>query len=279
MNSMSQVKQSVIARFIERAGDPRISVIENPTEELVEAHQRGRTVRLYQHGFMGAVRAAALRGAIHPSRKGPKRVEENYLYASRYFAQAADNGADIFGIGERRFFQNAVGAIANAEGYPTTFTNLTELETNMDVGGQIAQGKSFVMRELGISFNVLATTNNVETLLDAGALRFEKQGGQFILRHGPARQWPGGLGVSGYASGLAAAGEASAHNGTADPRAVRRLRVPRVIKQKESFAYVYNVPRLLGPGAVPAANFALTAATSLVMTIWLWGHQVDQIPV
>jgi hypothetical protein len=279
MSAVSQIKQSVIARFIERSGDLPVNLIENSSEEVAEALSKHKPIKLFQRGLMGSIHNAAIRGAVRPGRANPKRIEENYLYASRYFAQAADNGATLFGVGDFRFFQNAVGQNANNDGYPTTFGNLSPLETNMDVGGQIAQGKSFVLRQMGICFNTTAATANIETMVDAGHIVFEKQGGQYALRHGPARLWPGGVGVSGFASGLAAATEASAHNGAADPRAMRNLRVPRVLKEKESFAYNYSIPRLLGAGAVPAVAQALAANTSIVMMVILWGHQVDQIPV
>lgn len=265
------VRDSVLSAFIDKTfphlGGASIGIIENPTEEI--AHNlstKGHSQRL----FMARNTAAVAPVAIVP--KGPpKRLEENYLYASRAFITGALSAADY------RFFQNAIGQSGTSDGFPSGVTSLDDLETNMDVGGQIAQGKNFVLSSIGISFNASASAANVAALMDAGALRFSKQGDQYVLRHGPARLWPGGIGVSGFAATTASTTTIQgAHNGVADPRATRHLKVPRVIKEKESFAYIYHVPRTVASWD-GATAFSL-AAPGVTMTIWLWGGQLDVIP-
>lgn len=250
---------AAIGRFAERCrefGETGIQVLANPTEEIVRDLQRGKGVRLFQAG----------------AGKPPTRLEENYLYSSRAFTEGAGN----FVAGDYRFFQNAVGQAGAADGFSAAGMILTDLETNMDVGGQIAQGKNFVFKQVGISFGAEALQEDVAQLMDAGALRYSKQGDQFTLKHGPARLWPGGTGVSSYAGAAAAVGS----NGTPDVRAVRQLKVARVIREKESFAYIYSVPRSVrqvGPGA-PNVPVAWELTNSTVMTVWLWGGQFDTIP-
>jgi hypothetical protein len=255
----NQVRDSVVHRFIERSlahGQLEgLEVYSQPTEEIADSLARKRQVKLYQQAAGGAA-------------KPQRRLEENYLYSTRAFQAASPLVASDY-----RFFQNAIGQNPAGDGFPAAITALDDLETNMDVGGQAAQGKNFAFRQVGLSFNASIATANLATLLDAGSLRFSKQGDQFVLRHGPARLWPGGTGIAGYST---ATGVTAAHNGAADPRAVRSLRVPRVIKQKESFSYIYHVPRTVFGGDGTTA-FAIVAPGAL-MTIWLWGGVMDRIP-
>lgn len=259
---LEHIRASVLTRFLERSfvqGAPSLHVLENPTEEIIDGLKRGKPARLFQKAGTAPVLA--------PMRAPPRRVEENYLYSTRAFQAGALASADY------RFFQNAIGQAPTGDGFPAAVTNLSDLETNMDVGGQIAQGKNFAFRQVGISFNTLISRDNIGTLLDAGALRFSKQGDQYQLRHGPLRLWPGGTGISGFTTET---NSGAVHNGLSDPRAVRSLRIPRVIKEKESFAYIYVVPRTV------QANDGATAFTieapGALMTVWLWGGQVDVIP-
>lgn len=258
----SQVRESVLSRFVERsmggAGGlaslgAELMVLEQPTEEIHHQLGRGQSVRLFQAGAAPA--------------KRQRRLEENYLYATRAFQAGALAATD------HRFFQNSIGQNPAGDGFPAAITALDDLETNMDVGGQIASGKNFAFRSIGLSFNASISVPNLATMLDAGALRFSKQGDQFQLRHGPARLWPGGTGVEGFST---AAGVTGAHNGAADPRATRSLRIPRVIKAKESFSYVYHVPRTVFAGDGVTA-FTIVAP-GVLMTVWLWGGQMDVIP-
>lgn len=254
----NQVRDSVLHRFIERSmaagGLDGLELYSQPTEEIADELARKRRVKLYQQAAAGAA-------------KPQRRLEENYLYSTRAFQAGAMTASDF------RFFQNAIGQNPAGDGFPAAITALDDLETNMDVGGQAAQGKNFAFRQVGLSFNASISTANLSTLLDAGSIRFSKQGDQFVLRHGPARLWPGGTGISGYSTATAVT---AAHNGNADPRAVRSLRVPRVIKQKESFSYIYHVPRTVF--AADGATAFTIAAPGALMTIWLWGGVMDRIP-
>ena len=258
MDMWNEIKHSALRRFIDRSapglddqGVEGIQVFQNSTEEIQHGLARRKPVKLFQ---------AAMGG-----RKPGKRLEENYLYSTRAFQAAALAAADY------RFFQNAIGQSGTADGFPSGVGALDDLETNMDVGGQAPSGKNFVFRQMGLSFNASISVANLACMLDAGALRFAKAD-QFQLRHGPARLWPGGTGVDGFSTATATTG---AHNGTADPRAVRTLRVPRVIKAKESFAYIYHVPRTVFGG--DGSTAFTVAAPGCLFTIWLWGGVVDKI--
>lgn len=257
----SGIRSSVIARFVEQsmrdgglaAAGQGLTVFENPTEEIKHDLARGKSVRLFQAGAAPA--------------KRQRRLEENYLYATRAFQAGA------LAVTDHRFFQNAIGQSGASDGFPAAVVSLDDLETNMDVGGQIASGKNFAFRQVGISFNASAGVANVATMMDAGALRYTKQGDQVQLRHGPVRLWPGGTGVEGFTT---VAGTSGAHNGIGDPRAVRSLRIPRVIKAKESFSYIYHVPRAVFGG--DGATVFTIVAPGILMTVWLWGGQMDVIP-
>ena len=264
-----KVKNGAIAAFMERCGGRvngvPVELYENPTEEILdEAQRKGRVPKLFLAGG---------------EQRSPKRLEENYLYATRRFPAAVDNviGAGALIAGDFRFFQNAIGQQGGGDGFPAAFV-LSSNETNMDVGGQIAQGKNFALRGIGISFNTEALSANIQQVLDAHALEFSKQGDQYRLRHGPTRLWPGGAGVAGFAtnSGIAAPGATivSASNGLPDPRALRWLRVPRMIREKESFSYLF-----VSPLAVRSSNGVAWALTEFVTcTEHLWGGQLDVIP-
>ncbi len=263
MFGLSKVKDAVIDAFLDRAqtGDVPVEIYDNPTEELFDDLGRKGRAKLFMRGRGGGMQAV----------KSPKRLEENYLYASRRFPSAVDNviGAGPLAAVSNRFFQNAIGQPGTADGFPTGFV-LSSLETNMDVGGQIAQGKNFFLRSIGISFTTESAAADIAQVLDAAALLFSKQGDQYLLRHGPTRLWPGGTGVDGFSGTLAG----SAHNGVADPRAVRSLRVPRIIREKESFAYIFDIPRTTRQ--VDGTAFGLTQF--VVATVALWGSQLDLIP-
>ena len=207
------------------------------------------------------------RGAQLSTGQGAKaRLEENYLFDTRRFASGA------LAAGEYIFFASAIGQPAVNNGFPAGMV-MSDVETNMDTPSQIPQGKNFVLVQIGISFNTQATAGDIGTLLDSGALRFEKQGGQYTLKHGPGRFWPRGQGLMGFAGTTVATG--AANNGIADIRAARRLAVPRVLEQRDQFAYKYVVPR-----GVSNLDFstALTLSEPTVMTVWLWGGQEDAIP-
>jgi hypothetical protein len=257
------VKAAVLQTFLERSfvrGGPDIALYNNPTEEIADAMERRRPVRLFQQ-------AGTATTALVAVKKPPRRVEENYLYSTRAFQAGALASADY------RFFQNAIGQAPTGDGFPSSITNLDDLETNMDVGGQIAQGKNFAFRQVGVSFQAGIGRENLAILMDAGSLRFTKQGDQYSLRHGPLRLWPGGSGIGGLSTSTNTDG---LHNGIADPRAVRCLRIPRVLKEKESFAYIYHVPRTTY--AADGTTTWTILAPGALMTVWLWGGVVDVIP-
>ena len=248
------------------AVDPEeVVLVQNSTEELVDSLATRRAVRLYATGVHG--RSSVRRAA-------PKRLEENYLYSSKRFPSATTNTLPVapnLNVTDNLFFTTARGQRGDSDGYPSGFIE-TDLQTNMDQASVVPQGKNFVFHQIGISFNAEAKVSDVAILLDSGTLRFIKQGGQFSLIHGPARLWPGGTGVGGLSTngGVEAAG-----NGIADIRAVRNLRVPRVIRQNEQFSYSYSVPSAVR--STDGSNLNLSAFT--IMTIWLWGGQQDNIPV
>jgi len=276
-NAIESLKSSVIAGFLDRCG-PLGSMVQfyaNPTEEIVDAAKRKQSIRLYARG--ANMLAAAGTGA-------KARLEENYLFDTRRFPTFITGEAFPVALlsGEYLYFGSAVGQPAANNGFsPVTVPVMSDLETNMDTPSQIPQGKDYVLTQIGVSFNVDITTANAAVMLESGAIRFEKQGGQFTLKHGSPKMWPGGMGLGG--SVTTAVGGApltidARSNGDPDIRAVRRLAVPRVLRQKETFAYKYVVPRasrnILGAAA---ANNITT--TGLVMSVWLWGGQQDAIPV
>lgn len=264
-NPVASLSQRAIAAFMNRCGLAGAPILlhENPTEEILEARQRRKSIKLFARG---AQQLAGARGA-------KARLEENYLFDTRRFPAAIDDtlGAGALAQGDSAYFGLAVGNNGATNGFPQGFV-MGQTETNMDTPNEIAQGKDYVLNQIGVSFNAEASRDNVAILMDAGALRFEKQGAQFTLRHGPVRLWPGGTGIAGFTS---ATNSESAHNGSADIRAVRRLSIPRVLRSKETFSYQYNVPRTVR--ATDGTAWALSAFT--LMTIWLWGGQQDAIPI
>lgn len=262
MTRLAEIKASAISKFLGLVSANNqiapVSLLADSTEEIQYGISKNKPVRQFAAGrqMLGGQGATA-------------RLEENYLFDTRRFASGA------LGSGDFMFFGNAIGSPGTANGFVAGM-NMTEVETNMDVASSIAQGKDFVMTQIGVSFSSNAALADLAVLLEAGALRFSKQGGQFTLRHGLLRLWPGGTGINGFSeTTVAATTIASAHNGVADVRAVRRLTVPRVLRSKDTFNYIYHVPRAV-------SNLdnvtALTLAAPTLMTIWLWGAQRDTIP-
>lgn len=267
MNAVSEIKSSVIAAFLARCeaqtpGSARmINVFANPTEEVMDAQKRRRPIKMFAAG--GRMLSSASTGA-------KARLEENYLFDTRRFPTfvTGESFPVALAPGEYLFFGSAVGQPSANNGFnPAVVAVMSDVETNMDTPSQIAQGKNFVLTQIGVTFNTDITTPDLASLLESGALRFEKQGGQYTLKHGPTKMWPGGMGIANTA----------AHNGIADMRAVRRLAVPRILKEKDTFAYKYVVPRASRNTLGSAANTTLSTGT--IMTVWLWGGQQDNIPV
>lgn len=248
--------RTAIEAFRQRCGGSLgalLRVYDNPTEEIADGLARKKPVKL----FMG-------RQLATPNTGAKDRLEENYLFDTRRFAAGPVLAMDYL------FFQSAVGAPGVNNGFVSPMV-MSEVETNMDVAAQVPQGRDFVMTQVGISFNADATAEDVSLMLEIGALRFSKQGGQYTLHHGPGLFWPGGQG----ATSATTTANANTNNGTADIRAVRKLAVPRILKAKDTFNYSYFVPR----GVRNLDNstvISLGAAT--LMRVWLWGGQQDTIP-
>lgn len=253
------VKPHIISSFLERTRSMGLlaAVLSNPTEELVESVNTGRKVDLFARG-------------LPMPRKAPgSRLEENYLYSSVRFPNSANNtiGAGAVAAGTYTFFSSGVGGDGATMGYPTS-TKLTDVETNLEgVGGQVAKGTNFVFNQIGVSFGADSSPVDIAQLLEAGALRFVKSNGQFTLFHGKPLFWPGGMGIGAQTATANTGGS----NGAPDIRAVRALKIPRVIRENETFGYQF---------VVPSANkrkngAAIALGDFVVMTIWLWGgHQI-----
>lgn len=265
-NAIDKLPTRVLSAFLDRCGSlaRNISILANPTEEIDDAIANRRKVKLFQRGprMLSMAQATGARA----------RLEENYLFDTRRFVNA------VVLTGEHIFFQNAQGGNAANNGFPAAgVPTMTDVETNMDTPGQIAQGKNYVFNQIGITFNVDISFADLVTMMEAGALRYEKQGGQYTLRHGVIKMWPGGVGIAGFQRDGAAMANLSANtNGVQDLRAARRLAIPRIIKEKETFAYKYIVPR--GVRNTDGVT-AVTPAADVIMGIYLWGGQQDAIPV
>jgi hypothetical protein len=268
---MQHVLQNAVETFLSRlragpGGGGNVRIWENPTEEIREAHERGKPLRL--HAMPGQ------RYMVH-QKDANVRYEENYLYSTRRFPNNTANdtiGSGAVTAGDYDFFGNGVGDAVTTMGWATTAgTSLTYLQTNMDKGGKIPQGRAFRLFEMGISFNARALTTNIAQCMDTLALRFEKQGGQLVIQHGPVRMWPGGTGASGYSTNTATEGAA---NGLPSLNSVRRFRLPRELDANESFKYTLNAPS--ATRYVDGTAIALTAFVEI--TIWLYGLTKDRIP-
>lgn len=266
---MDRTFQNAAEAFMSRlgAGAQGVALFETPTEEIRDARERGKSLRL--HGMGG--RMTQLLG--QPEKD--TRYEENYLYSTRRFPNNTANdtiGSGAVAAGDYDFFGSGVGDNTNTMGYFTSAgTALTYLHTNMDRGGKIPSGRAFRLFELGISFNARARTGDVAQLMDVLSLRYEKQGGQLVIQHGPVRQWPGGMGVNGFSTYSSTEGAA---NGIASLAAVRRFRLPRELNANESFKYTLNAPsatRYVDGSAIALSTFC-------EVTIWLYGLVKDRNP-
>jgi hypothetical protein len=245
-----------------------LMIYDQPTEQIREAALAGKQLRL--SGM------ASPRGGIRALvQKKDVRYEENYLYSTRRFPNNTANdtiGAGAVTGGDYDFFGNGVGDAVTTMGYFTAAgTALTYLHTNMDRGGKIPQGRAFRLYELGISFNARAKANDIGQLMDCLSLRYEKQGGQLVVQHGPVKLWPGGTGVSGFSTNTAAEGSA---NGVAQMGSVRRFKLARELDANESFKYTLNAPS----ATRYVDGSAIALSTFVEVTIWLYGLTQDRIP-
>jgi hypothetical protein len=263
-----------------------VHVLENPTselrEELAAAKAEGKGwsgVKMFARNFrQRAVAPMPMQQQQRSASSGNARLEENYLYGSRRFPVLTTNTIGSGGLtaGNFPYFTKGINDDGVSLGFPTGFT-LTPAETNMEIGGSIAQGTSFVFNQLGITFDSDIATADIEVMLDATTLAFSKAGGQFSLSHGPLKFWPGGMGVAGFAAaavGGTPLSQTAAHNGAADIRAVRTLKIPRVLREKETFQYSIQVHR-----TTKAKDGSTIGLTNFVIpTIWLFGGQRNVIP-
>lgn len=271
MSFLSKVKDAVVQRFMSGLR-PDAMLIENPTEEIEDAIARKRPLRLF-----GTSAGARIRGQVMGLRnygeRGKARDDKNYLFSTRRYPSAQNNaiGAGAIPAGQYRFFSVAIGQDGASAGFPPGFEYSTP-ETNLDIPAQVPQGKGFILFQEGVSFNAEALKADIAQVLDSGALRYETQGAQFGIRKGPLLFWPGGQGIAGFSD---IQGNESAHNGVADPNAVRNLgRMPRVIRPLQNFAYIHEVPR--GTKATDGTPWALS--NFVEARVWMWGEQVDKIP-
>ena len=264
----------------------RVAILQNPTSELREElaaakvrDDRGRGVVLYAQNFRARrfARPQQAAGAQTHSGSGKARLEENYFYSTRRFPQLTTNtiGAGGLTAGSFPFFTKGLNDDGSAVGFAAGFI-LGLPETNLESGGgSVPQGTSFVFNQLGVSFESDIATADLAVMLDAVTLGFSKAGGQFSINHGPLKMWPGGMGIQGYASTTAATKTIeAAHNGAADPRAVRVLKIPRILREKEVFQYNMIVGR-----TTKAKDGSTIALSNFVCpTIWLFGGQRNVIP-
>lgn len=267
----------------------RVQILQNPTSELREELAtakaeggRGRGVTLFAQNFRARrfARPQAAAGAPQThSGSGKARLEENYFYSTRRFPVLGTNtiGAGGLTAGSFPFFTKGLNDDGASVGFASGFI-LGLPETNLESGGgAVPQGTSFVFNQLGISFESDIRTVDLAVMLDAVTLGFSKAGGQFSINHGPLKMWPGGMGIQGFAA-TAVGGTPltieAAHNGAADPRAVRVLKIPRILREKEVFQYNMLIAR-----TTKAKDGSTIALTNFVCpTIWLFGGQRNVIP-
>lgn len=279
MNAVARLPSHVVADFMARAIatgiDPsRLHILEASTDDFRADLESGR-VSLHARNFTGRrpMPSAPARG--NPGSSGKARLEENYFYSSRRFPGLTTNtiAGGLLTAGSFSLFNKGMGEDGSGLGFPAGFS-LGQAETNLEVGGYLPQGSNFVGSQLGVTFNSDISTADLAQFLDAATLNFSKAGGQFGLLHGPLKAWPGGMGIGGYAMTTSATTTISAaHNGAADIRAVRSLRIPRVLREKEVFNYSIFISRTVRA----TDGVAIALSNFLVATIWLFGGQKTAI--
>lgn len=269
MESVSRLPSHVVDAFKARAAQAGMLAVILPgcTDDIrADMENPRKREALFARNFRGGAPRTA--GA---------RLEENYFYSSRRFPGLTNNtiGGGAVTAGNFSLFNKGVGEDGAGLGFPSG-TSLTQAETNLEVGGYLPQGSNFVGRQLGVSFNADASAADLQQFVDVASLIFTKAGGQFALSQGPVKLWPGGTGIAGFAGGAAGEGAdpvASAHNGAADIRAVRSLKIPRILREREVFSYGINVART----TKARDGVAIALSNFLVATIWLYGGQKNTI--
>lgn len=285
MNAVSRLPSHVVAGFMSRVAllgiDPgRVHLLEASTDDFRADMESGRRVALHARNFGGRrpMPQRMIQGQQNRGSSGKARMEENYFYSSRRFPSAADNtiGGGLLTASNFPMFNRGIGDDASGLGFPTGST-LTQAETNLEVGGYLPQGINFVGSQLGVTFNSDIATADLAQFLDVACLNFAKSGGQWNMIHGPLKFWPSGMGIGGFAAaavGGTPLAQTAAHNGAADIRAVRSLRIPRILREREVFNYSITIART--SRAKDGVAIALTGF--VVCTIWLWGGQKNAIP-
>jgi hypothetical protein len=281
--AVARIPSNILQAFMGRipaAFRDRVSILEAPTselrEELEHAKSRGRgwsDLPMFARRLRG--RPVSASGS-----SGKARVEENYFYSTRRFPQITTNTIGSGGLTANNYpyFGKGLNDDGSSMGFPTGFV-LGPPETNMEVGGQIPQGTSFVFNQIGVTFDSDIVMADLSVMMDAATLAFSKAGGQFALSHGPVKMWPGGMGIEGVAAAATTASTTTInlqgiHNGAADLRAVRSLKIPRILREKETFAYSLVITR-----ATKAKDGTTIALSTFVLpTIWLFGGQRNVIP-
>lgn len=287
--AVARIPRDVVQAFMSRLpAGLDVGILENPTDELrdelADAKAQGKgwsSVAMFAQNFRQRMMQPQGFAPRQPQRgpsSGNARLEENYLYGTRRFPVLTTNtiGGGALTAGNFPYFTKGINDDGVSLGFPTGFT-LTPAETNMEVGGSIPQGTSFVFNQIGITFDSDVATADLAVMLDAATLAFSKAGGQFTLTHGPLKFWPGGMGISGFAAaavGGTPLAQTAAHNGAADIRAVRTLKIPRILREKETFQYSLQVHRTTK--AKDGSTIGLT--NFVVPTIWLFGGQRNVIP-
>ncbi len=281
----SRIPSHILAAFMGRLPASirdKVAILDQPTtelrEELAHAKSLGRGWSELPQ-FARRLRARPMSASAAAS-SGKARVEENYFYSTRRFPNLTNNTIGGGGLTANNYpyFTKGLNDDGSSLGFPTGFV-LGPPETNMEVGGTIPQGTSFVFNQIGVTFDSDIAIADLAVMMDAATLAFSKAGGQFTLSHGPVKMWPGGMGIDGVAATATTVAATTTtlqgvHNGTSDVRAVRNLKIPRILREKETFAYSLVITR-----ATKAKDGSTIALSNFVLpTIWLFGGQRNVIP-
>ena len=285
MSMLSKISPRSIARFIRGfvsapgASPGGVHLYENPSEEIADAIARDKQITLHYATAAQNRGRSAIRDLM--ARKGEVVGEENYLHSTRRYPASADNvlpAGNMIPKGTYSYFQYAVNDSSVGAGFPTGFT-ASYNETNLTTKQVIPTGQGFRIWQEGVCFNMQANPDDIEQVLDSGDLEFQTQSNQYTLYKGPFAGWPGGWGVSGFSD---VQGQSSAHNGIADPRAVRHLQFPRVLKAQQQFSY-NHVVGVSGSATRPADPIVAgvaqvwTLSDFVLARMVLWGDQITKM--
>jgi len=274
MSMLHKIPRKVITAFLTAfASAPGVKgapmLYENPLEEIDDAIARKRNLRLH---FASAAQSRGVE-ALNAMRnnKGDIRGEENYLFSTRRYPVAVDNNlpaGNHIPQGNYQFFNYAVNGNAAAAGFPQAF-QASYGETNLTTANQVPAGQGFRIEREGVAFNTEARAEDIEQILDSGNFQYQTESNQYVLYKGPFAGWPGGIGVSGFSTNQ---NTEAAHNGIADLRAVRAIRMPRVIPPLKQFSYIHNV----GTIGRPTDGSAWVLSGFTLARVLLWGDQLTQ---